>query len=145
MREEGDRPNANQEESFGQYLKRVREAAGLSVPELAQRSGVSVSHLSRVESGWRATPKPDIIERLAFALRRPAEEVFQKAGHAALASALKGQDATARIFLRAATDLTPAQAEEILEYIELRKRQWARERKEAERTEGGRGSSDPAR
>ncbi len=145
MREEDVRPATDHEESFGEYLKRVRETAGLSIPDLAQRSGVSVSHLSRVESGWRATPKPAIIERLAFALRRPAEELFQKAGHTGLAAAMKSEDTTTRIFMRAASDLTPTQAEEILEYIELRKKQWARERKEADRTEGGTGSSKPAR
>lgn len=137
--------NGGREESFGEYLKRIREAGGLSIPELARRSGVSTPHISRVESGWRSTPKPAIIEKLALALRVPAEEMLRKAGYGSLAAAIAGQDPRARVFLRASADLTQAQLDEILEYIEFRKRQWARERREADREGGESGAPDSTR
>lgn len=43
-----------------------REAVGLSMSELARRSGVNKGNLSRIERGWPATPSE--AERLLTAL-----------------------------------------------------------------------------
>ena len=136
MTESSSLDKGGREESFGEYLKRIRAAGGLSIPELARRSGVSAPYISRIESGWRSTPKPAIIEKLALALRVPADEMLRKAGYGSLAASIAGQDPRARVFLRASADLTQAQLDEILEYIEFRKRQWAREHKEPDRDGG---------
>ena len=138
-------PSAPPHEDFGAYLRRMRTTAGLSIPELARQSGVSAPHISRVESGWRSTPPPQTVQKLALALRVPVEQMLKKAGHISSTASLEEGDVLAGVLLRAAKDLTQDQVQEIVEYMELRKRQWARERKEAEHTEGSSEASDPTR
>lgn len=132
-------------EDFGAYLRRLRTTAGMSIPELARRSGVSAPHISRVETGWRATPSSQIVLRLALALHVPSEEMLRKAGHIPSTASVSEGDVLAGVLLRAGKDLTTAQVEEIVEYMEMRKRQWARERKEAERAEDRGGTPNPPR
>ncbi len=132
-------------EEFGAYLRRMRQAAHMSLPELARRSGVSAAHLSRVESGWRSAPAARTVQRLAIALGIPPEEMLRKAGHIPSTASVPEGDVLAGVLLRAGKDLTPSQVEEIVEYMEMRKRQWARERKEAERVEGRGGTPNPTR
>jgi transcriptional regulator with XRE-family HTH domain len=54
---------------FAAALRREREAAGLSVYELARRAGVGRSYLGKVEAG-RAVPRLDVALRLADTLGR---------------------------------------------------------------------------
>jgi transcriptional regulator with XRE-family HTH domain len=58
--------------SFGQYLRRLREAAGLSRAELARRAGVPASTLRGWE-GDRGFPTLPAALRLAEALGVPVE------------------------------------------------------------------------
>ncbi len=56
------------EESLGQRVKRLREEQGLSLSELARRSGkISRSYLYQIESG-ESSPTADKLESLAKAL-----------------------------------------------------------------------------
>lgn len=137
-------PDAAAEE-FGAYLRRLRQAAKMSLPELARRSGVSASHLSRVETGWRSTPAPRTIQRLAVALGVPVEEMLRKAGHIPAGASVAEGDVLADVLLRSAQGLSRTQILEILEYMELRKRQWAREREEGADGDGHSGSANHPR
>jgi transcriptional regulator with XRE-family HTH domain len=49
--------------SIGEYLRAIREHQGLSLEQAAERSGISVSHLSRLESSER---QPSVASLLAF-------------------------------------------------------------------------------
>src|SRR5262245_38121524 len=54
-------------ESFGDKLKRLREAAGLSLNALADQCGLTRQALGYLEQGERA-PSWDTVQRLALAL-----------------------------------------------------------------------------
>src|ERR671913_1924075 len=53
---------------FGPLLRRLRLVAGLSQAELAERSGLSARGISALETGYRATPRPETVRLLADAL-----------------------------------------------------------------------------
>lgn len=40
-------------ETFGQYIRELRQIAGLSLRELARRVGITAPYLSDIESGYR--------------------------------------------------------------------------------------------
>ena len=53
---------------FGEALKALRKAKGLSQEELASRSGISQSEISSIESGGRKDPALTTVAKLATAL-----------------------------------------------------------------------------
>lgn len=65
--------------SFGKYLKTLRKNSDLSLEDVEKESGVSVSHLSRVERGSR-NPTPDILKKIARPLDVSYECLMIKAG-----------------------------------------------------------------
>lgn len=66
--------------SFGQFIKSVREERKLTLSEVAEKSGISHSHLSRIESGDRNPPKAPVMQKLARALNIPFIQLMDKAG-----------------------------------------------------------------
>lgn len=66
---------------FGEYLKYLRELRGISITQLAKLSGVSPSYISRIESGGRRPPKPDIIQKMVPHLGIGYNEMMIKAGY----------------------------------------------------------------
>lgn len=62
-------------ETFGARIKRERLDAGLTQRELAERVGVGVPHISKVEAG-REKPGDDLIVRLASVFNLDADELF---------------------------------------------------------------------
>ena len=63
-----------QDISFGARLRRLREAAGLSQEELAERAGLSRKAISVLERGERKRPYPHTVRSLADALGLPEDE-----------------------------------------------------------------------
>jgi tetratricopeptide (TPR) repeat protein/transcriptional regulator with XRE-family HTH domain len=59
---------------FGQQLRRLRSAAGLTQEALAERSGVSVDAISALENGRRHRPRPDTVLMLAEGLGLESDE-----------------------------------------------------------------------
>ncbi|MDG0871001.1 helix-turn-helix transcriptional regulator [Paenibacillus thiaminolyticus] len=68
-------------DSFGTYLRSVREEKEMSINQLALYSGVSAPQISRIETGSRGTPKPETIRKLSEALKIPYEEMMKAAGY----------------------------------------------------------------
>ena len=66
---------------LGSVLKRERERAGLTVRQLADAAGLVPSTVSRLETGFIATPKPDHLQKLALALGIDVEELYEAAGY----------------------------------------------------------------
>ncbi len=62
-------PMAVDEPTFGRALREMRQSAGLSQRELAERIGTTQSAVARMEKGI-AQPKFCTLEKLAYALQR---------------------------------------------------------------------------
>jgi len=65
--------------TLGEYLKEQREAAQLSLRQLAEQTGVSNPYLSQIERGLRR-PSAEVLQQLAMALRISAEQLYSRAG-----------------------------------------------------------------
>ena len=64
---------------IGSFIKAQREAAQVSVRQLAEKAGVSNPYLSQIERGLRK-PSADVLSQLAKALRVSAEVLYIQAG-----------------------------------------------------------------
>ncbi len=65
--------------SLGEYIREQRQAAELSLRQLARTAGVSNPYLSQVERGLRK-PSAEILAQIAGALRISAETLYVQAG-----------------------------------------------------------------
>src|SRR6478672_2590145 len=60
--------------SFGEQLRRLRESAGLTQEELAERAGLTGKGVGALERGIRRHPYPHTVRALADALELSAAE-----------------------------------------------------------------------
>lgn len=65
--------------SLGEYLREQRNAAELSLRQLAEQAGVSNPYLSQVERGLRK-PSAEVLNKIATALQISAEHLYIRAG-----------------------------------------------------------------
>jgi HTH-type transcriptional regulator, competence development regulator len=70
-------------DTFGGYLKELREQKGLTINQLAVLAGISASQISRIENGLRGVPKPATLRKIAEATEVPYEELMAQAGYLA--------------------------------------------------------------
>ena len=54
--------------SFSKLLRELRNNRGYSVNQLAEKTGVSAAHISRIENELRSAPSPKTIEKLSKVL-----------------------------------------------------------------------------
>lgn len=105
------------DETLGQYLRRLRQSRGIGLRALAGRLGVDHSTLH----GWetdRFRPRPDALVRLAGCLEVPAEVLLAAAGYmpgAEPLSAAQPVEAIASVVAR--TDWPPAVQEGLLALV----------------------------
>jgi transcriptional regulator with XRE-family HTH domain len=64
---------------IGSFIKAQREAAQVSIRQLATNAGVSNPYLSQIERGLRK-PSADVLNQIAKALRVSAEVLYVQAG-----------------------------------------------------------------
>lgn len=64
---------------LGGFIRAQREAAQVSVRQLAQKAGVSNPYLSQIERGLRK-PSAEVLNQIAKALRVSAEVLYVQAG-----------------------------------------------------------------
>lgn len=64
---------------IGSYIRAQREAAQVSVRQLAEKAGVSNPYLSQIERGLRK-PSAEVLNQIAKALRMSAEVLYIRAG-----------------------------------------------------------------
>lgn len=64
---------------LGGYLREQRQAAELSIRQLADRTGISNPYLSQIERGLKR-PSADILQSLAKGLQISAEQLYVRAG-----------------------------------------------------------------
>ncbi len=65
--------------TLGEYIREQRQAAEVSLRQLAKNAGVSNPYLSQVERGLRK-PSAEILGQIAAALRISAETLYVRAG-----------------------------------------------------------------
>lgn len=70
---------SNAAQDIGSYIRAQREAAQVSVRQLAEKAGVSNPYLSQIERGLRK-PSADVLNQIAKALRVSAEVLYVRAG-----------------------------------------------------------------
>ena len=70
---------------FGKVLKRLRLMIPLTLQELAAKSGVSASHLARIERGERF-PSARILRKIAKPLELDESQLLTFAGYLSLPS-----------------------------------------------------------
>ena len=109
---------------LGRAIRRKREAAGLSLRDVADETGVSASTLSRIENGT-GKPDADNIARLTAWLNVPMERIMggrQVEGDAARPVVYFPQEAMPDIVeahLRADRNLTPETAKALSELFRV--------------------------
>ena len=57
-------------------IKKYRELRGLTLKELAEKSGVSAGYLCHLEKGNRDNPSTEVMENIAIALDKSIPEIF---------------------------------------------------------------------
>lgn len=99
--------------SLADAIRAGRQAAGLSVRQLALQSGVTKSTISRLENGDLEATSPNVLVQLARALELRATDLFLLAG-----LAIPDDLPTLPAMLRAEYDLPPEAIAEIQKSIE---------------------------
>jgi len=72
--------DSNQKNHLGGIIKQQRISLSLTLQEVAAKSGVSASHLGRIERGERF-PSAHILQRIAKPLAFEEDELFTLAGY----------------------------------------------------------------
>ena len=70
---------AAQTSSIGDFIRRQRELANISLRKMAEQSGISAAVLQEIENGLR-NPSGTILQSIAGALRLSAETLLLQAG-----------------------------------------------------------------
>jgi transcriptional regulator with XRE-family HTH domain len=70
---------SNAAQDIGGFIRAQREAAQVSVRQLAEKAGVSNPYLSQIERGLRK-PSAEVLSQIAKALRVSAEVLYVRAG-----------------------------------------------------------------
>ena len=65
---------------FRKQLKDIRLKVGLTQKELAERSGISYSYISKLESGENSNPTHEVLSTLGEALGVPLGAIFDFGG-----------------------------------------------------------------
>src|SRR5918999_5231132 len=97
------------ETSLGETLKAARAAAGLSLREVEQRTGVRSGHLSQIETNHIRTPEMSILWALAATYDVDFGRLLALAGYASGAEMSGRQRRRMTAALRAMTELSPAE------------------------------------
>ena len=67
--------------SIGEFIRLKRKEKGLSLRELARRTGISHPYLSQLENGHCYNPTPDVLRKLSKCLNVSYMKMMIKAGY----------------------------------------------------------------
>lgn len=109
--------------TFGEKLKQIRETKRLGVNQLALKSGVSASQISRFENGKRKDPQIDTAKKLAKALDVSVTELIGNGDRQESKEKERTLDYDPNLLVAAHIDddVSEQDMEDILRYIEYRK------------------------
>ncbi|WP_028477150.1 helix-turn-helix domain-containing protein [Nocardia sp. CNY236] len=102
---------------IGGFIRAQREAAQVSLRQLAQLAGVSNPYLSQIERGLR-NPSAEVLTQIAKALRVSSEVLYVRAGYLEQRAPSPVRDA-----LLADTSITERQRQALLEIYESFRRE----------------------
>jgi transcriptional regulator with XRE-family HTH domain len=105
---------AAQASSIGDYIRRQRQLANISLRKMAEQSGISAAVLKEVENGIR-NPSGTIVQSVARVLRLSAETLFLQAG---VLDPQDTEEVDAVREIRRDANLTPRQREVLVEVYE---------------------------
>ena len=105
--------------SFGEQLRALRLAKGLSLRDVETQSGKSISnpYLSQLENGKIKKPSPHILHKLADLYGVPYEMLMEAAGYLSRDKGDRGGRTLAGVALRNLDDLTPEEEAAVMDYI----------------------------
>jgi transcriptional regulator with XRE-family HTH domain len=121
-------------QQLGSLIKRERERAGMTVRQLADAAGLVPSTVSRLETGFIATPRPEHLQKLAGALGIDVEEMYLTLGYLE-----PGALPELRPYLRAKYGLTDDLANRVEGFVEA-----VRQETNQRGKEGQHGTGDEA-
>ena len=104
---------------FGQRIRELRVAKGLSQPQVAESAGIDVTYLSKIENERVPPPSEDVISKLAQVFKCNQEDLLLLGNR--LPGAFVDQvrrDPLAADFLRIAPILTRGQRQRIRQIID---------------------------
>ncbi|MFN3339497.1 MAG: helix-turn-helix domain-containing protein [Dietzia sp.] len=107
-----DDKRSSESQDIGSFIRSQREAAEVSIRQLAERAGVSNPYLSQIERGLRK-PSAEVLGQIARGLRLSAEVLYARAGILELKEGSPVRDA-----ILTAPDLTERQREVLVEIYE---------------------------
>lgn len=109
---------------IGHLIKKLRQAKGKSIEEVALEAGTDVGNLSRIERGVQC-PRIDAVERLANALQIRMSELIRMAEdpNTQFPTVTDESADLVRIF----NDLSPANKNLLVEFAKLLKKQQAQQ------------------
>ena len=103
-----------QASSLGDYIRRQRQLANISLRKMAEQSGISAAVLKEIENGLR-NPSGTIVQSVARVLRLSAETLYLQAG---VLDQQDSEDVDAVREIRRDPNLTPRQRETLVEIYE---------------------------
>jgi transcriptional regulator with XRE-family HTH domain len=111
--------------AFGNYLRQQREAKGLSLRDVEEKTDKQVSnaYLSQVENGKVAQPSPSILHALSPVLGVPYEKLMTEAGYLGQKRNSAPSRRTAQAATYAIDGLTPEEQRAVLAYLQVLRRQ----------------------
>lgn len=94
--------------SFGQYVRQLRTAKGITLREFARRLDVSPTYISQIEQGNFSPPAEERVVHMAQILGEDADELLALAGRVAddLPEIIREQPRALATFLRTAKGLS---------------------------------------
>lgn len=101
--------------NIGNFIKQLRTPKNLSVNQLSLYSGVSSSHISRIERGLKK-PSPEILKKISAVLKVPYEEFLKVSGYID-----NPQNNISNNLYKDISSLSPESQKEVKKYIELLK------------------------
>lgn len=99
--------------TFGNYLKRAREAKGFTLRAVEERVGISNAFLSQLESGKVKQPSPVMLHKLATLYDVSYETLMEVAGY----PVPRPQEGTDRFVLGRLGRVTPEEELDLQEYL----------------------------
>jgi HTH-type transcriptional regulator, competence development regulator len=114
-----DDVRAMTQQDFGKYLRSIREALGLTLRRVEEKSGrrVKNGYLSQIETGAIQRPSPGILYELSIVYGVDYGELLARAGHRVPESNVsREQRSVAGLPLHAFADLNEDEQKQLVEY-----------------------------